>query len=503
MCTRALAIVGCLGLIGMVLSGCGGGGGSAAAPGDPRVEAEQYFLVDFARETVEVVYQPQFVEREPGATNAELSLALTVAKHEAGNPGLRYLNAVVTNRGPGSIGVNAKGVISGIEICVTRAEFRNSGGTAVGGGGFGGYDALNPTTGLPVYHLNESLAAGAASSVRQLAALLPSGATSLLLGVAVRVETMLLGPPALGRFWVSSVAGKVSAAGYRDGPYAQAFFGRIYGIYYRESRGDLLVADYDYNALRRVADGRVSTLVFPSAGCSGILDIGEDEVGNLIFSERNADCISLTSATGGTVYVIAGSRGVPGDAVGAGGSARFSHPEGICTVGNVTYVCDTDNRKIKLVTYLGGSRTAASSYQVTEIDKGLMEGLPTDVVVDSQGYAYVICDLPVGVWIASPGNTNWTAISTRFSGFGVRLAVDASGTVYMAHTSLSRLRCTGDPLDPARWVREELLPGGYSAVDGPRGTATAEWVRSVAVTAGGTVYFSDQRSIRRLDRSRT
>ncbi len=504
MWARTLAVACCLGLVGIALGGCGGGGNSTPSAPEPGAGAAQCFLVDFERDTVEVVYQPQFVEREPGASAAELGIALTVAKHEAGNPGLRYLNAVVTNRGPGSVGISAAAALTGIDICVTLAEFRNAGGTPVGGGGFGGYEALNPMTGLPIYHLDESLAPGASSSLRQIAALLPSGATSLLLGVAVRAETMLLGPPALGRFWVSSVAGRISASSYRDGPYEQALFGRLFGIYYRESCGDLLVADYDYQALRRVADGRVSTLVFPSASCSGIEDIGEDEAGNIIFTERNGNCLSLTSGTGGTAWQIAGSRAAAGDAIGPGGTARFSHPEGIFTLGNVTYVCDTGNRKIKLVTYLGGSRTAASSYQVTEVSKGTMTGTPEDIVVDRQGYAFVLCDSPVGVWIASPGNTNWTAISAGFSGSVGRLAVDDAGTVYVTHTSLSRLRCTGsDPINPANWVREELLPGGYPSADGPRGTATAEAVWSVAVTAGGTVFFSDQRAVRRIDRSRT
>jgi len=139
---------------------------------------------------------------------------------------------------------------------------------------------------------------------------------------------------------------------------------------------------------------------------------------------------------------------------------------------------------------------------VRNVPKGSMS-TPVDVVLDKQGYLYTLCRDPQAVWIGRDGAAGIAAISTGFVGANGGLGIDDAGTVYLAHGALSRLRCAGDRLTPGDWIREEMLPSGLSAVDGPRGTATTEVAWALAVTAGGAVYFVDQHSIRRMDRSRT
>jgi hypothetical protein len=102
---------------------------------------------------------------------------------------------------------------------------------------------------------------------------------------------------------LSPLAGTWNGAGGADGVGAAASFNEPYGIVQR-SDGKLVVADYGNHKLRLVGlDGTVSTLAGSTAGYAD----------------------------------------------GAGGAAKFNHPQGLVKAGNDIYVTDIDNYRVRKV----------------------------------------------------------------------------------------------------------------------------------------------------------
>ena len=106
------------------------------------------------------------------------------------------------------------GSTTGIDLYFVSAVFKNGSGTVIPGGGFFGYDALDPTNGAPDYDLPQTLAPGAVSSPRLVDLILPAGATTATVTVIVRTNTYLGYPPNLTDWFLTTLAGHRRGAGF-------------------------------------------------------------------------------------------------------------------------------------------------------------------------------------------------------------------------------------------------------------------------------------------------
>jgi streptogramin lyase len=133
-----------------------------------------------------------------------------------------------------------------------------------------------------------------------------------------------------------------------------------------DSTGNVYVADYGNDTIRKVAsNGEVTTLA-GMAGVAGNTDgiganasfslpygIATDGAGNVFVAEMSSHTIrKITPA--GVVTTLAGNAGVAGYTDGIGADASFSSPHGVATdkAGNV-YVADYGNDTVRKITPLG------------------------------------------------------------------------------------------------------------------------------------------------------
>lgn len=239
------------------------------------------------------------------------------------------------------------------------------------------------------------------------------------------------------------------------GPSASFFF--PYGVV-ADATGNLYVADYGTNAIRKItAAGVVTTLAGSGASGStngtgasasfrGPSSVAVDAAGNVYVADLHSHLIrKITPA--GVVTTFAGS-GTPGSTDGTGTSASFNYPSGVAVdaAGNV-YVADSGNNLIRKITASGvvttfaGSGTAGS---VNGTGTSASFNNPAGVATDPSGNVYVADYLnnlvrkitAAGVVTTFAGNgtrglANGTGASASFNG-PMNVAVDVAGNVYVA-----------------------------------------------------------------------
>jgi sugar lactone lactonase YvrE len=169
-----------------------------------------------------------------------------------------------------------------------------------------------------------------------------------------------------GTDWVvSTIAGKATKSGTADGTGSSARFENPAGVAV-DSAGNVYVADYGNNIIRKITlsgtNWMVSTiagLAGKSGGLDGInnsarfdhpIGLAVDANNNLYVADAGNSAIRKITPTGTNwvVTTIAGIAGKAGKADGTGSSARFNGPLGITvdSDGNV-YVADTSNQTIR------------------------------------------------------------------------------------------------------------------------------------------------------------
>ena len=159
---------------------------------------------------------------------------------------------------------------------------------------------------------------------------------------------------------VSTLAGLAGTTGSADGTGSAARFYEPYGVAV-DSAGNVYVADYSNNTIRKISStGVVSTLAgvagsFGSADGTGTnarlfdpLGVAVDSAGNVYVADTFNNTIRKITPSG-VVSTLAGLARTEGSADGTGNAARFSYPSGVAVddAGNV-YVSDRENNTIRV-----------------------------------------------------------------------------------------------------------------------------------------------------------
>jgi sugar lactone lactonase YvrE/type II secretory pathway pseudopilin PulG len=255
---------------------------------------------------------------------------------------------------------------------------------------------------------------------------------------------------------VSTLAGS-GTAGFGDGTGAAAQFYYPAGVAV-DSSGTVYVTDNGNHSIRKISPaGVVSTLA--GSGTAGFGDgtgaaaqfdnpygVAVDSSGTVYVADAfNHRIRKITPA--GVVSTLAGST--RGFSDGTGAAAQFSVPIGVAVDSSGTvYVADAANHSIRKISPAGVVSTLAGS--------------------------------------GTPGFADGTGAAAQFQGpSGV--AVNASGTVYVADTYNNLIR----KISPAGVVSTLAGSGTAGFADGTGTAAQFNNPGSVAVDASGTVYVAD------------
>jgi sugar lactone lactonase YvrE len=235
-----------------------------------------------------------------------------------------------------------------------------------------------------------------------------------------------------------------------------------------DAAGNLYVADFDNDRIRKVTPGGTITTVAGggSGGDGGPATaaslyrpggVALDAAGNLYIAETNHDLIRKV-APGGTISTVAGNgvRGHSGDG-GAATAASLMSPWGVAVdaAGNL-YIADTANHRVRKVTPGGTITTVAGNGSGGDGGPATAASLnmPWGVAVDAAGNLYIADTGHDRIRKVAPGGTISTVAGNgvrSYSGDGIPataaslnypqgVAADAVGNLYIADTGNDRIR---------------------------------------------------------------
>ena len=320
---------------------------------------------------------------------------------------------------------------------------------------------------------------------------------------------------------VSTVAGS-GAAGAADNSNAlNASFSLPRGLAV-DGSGNTYVADQYNNTIRKItAGGVVSTLagsgtrghadgIGAEASFSDPTSVALDAVGNLYVADYSNNAIRRITPDG-IVTTLAGSP-TASFADGTGTAASFRGPFAV-TIDNdaAVLVADSGNNRIRRVTQAGVVTTVAGTGL-----SGLTNGpasqagfnFPAGIAVDSNRTVYVsdnghhvIRKITTGGVVStlagsgSLGQSDGLAAAASFY-YPAGLAVDGVGNVIVADSVNNLVRM----VTPDGWVSTLAGTGSRSFADGPAVNAAFNQLAGVAVTAAGEVIVADSANnrIRRI-----
>ena len=279
---------------------------------------------------------------------------------------------------------------------------------------------------------------------------------------------------------VSTIAGKAGATGTTDGTGSAISFKAPTSLAF-DSNGNLFVADSGNDTIRKLTHSGstwTSTTFAGTAGTAGAVNatgtaasfstptgIAIDTSNNIYVADSVNDLIrKITPA--GVVTTFAGVAGSSGSTNGAAASAKFSSPSGVAVdaSGNV-YVADTSNNLIREIS----AGTVSTVAGVTT--SGFQDGIgttghfsaPYAIAVDGSGTLYVADTNDSAIRKIIPFGANWMVTTIGGNGFGTTpngaaaqltgspegVAVDAQGNVVVADTFDDRILIGAAILPPS------------------------------------------------------
>ena len=289
-----------------------------------------------------------------------------------------------------------------------------------------------------------------------------------------------------------------------------------------DSSGNLVIADYNNNRIRRVdkTSGNISTIAGTgnvgfsgdgSAATAAILHlptgVAFDSSGNVYLADSLNN--RVRKIAGSNISTVAGNGGLSssGDS-GPATSAQLNTPLGVAVdrAGNL-FIADSQNNTIRRVSAGGTISTfAGNSVPGSSGDGGAPTAAqlngPQGVAVDAAGNLYIADTQNHKVRIVSGGVIGTFAGSgtAGFSGDGAAataaslnepfaVALDAAGNVYIAEFGNNRVRKVD-----TKGIITTVAGNGISGYGGDGGSATSALLngpQSVAVDAAGNIYIAD------------
>jgi serine/threonine-protein kinase len=203
---------------------------------------------------------------------------------------------------------------------------------------------------------------------------------------------------------VTTIAGSLSLGGYLDGTGSAARFNGAGGAAL-DTSGNLYVADFNNNVIRKVTPGDVVTTFVGSttagyvdatggaARFNGPVDVAIDAAGNLYVSDTGNQAIRKITPAGVVSTLAGGGPGAPGFLDGTGSAARFFTPERLAlgTGGNL-YVSDqpysaaafANGQALRIVDTATGKVTTLAATSSFQSDHGVPVPASATVVLPYQ-----------------------------------------------------------------------------------------------------------------------
>ena len=301
----------------------------------------------------------------------------------------------------------------------------------------------------------------------------------------------------LGTINVSTLAGS-GAFGAVDSTGNQASFYYPFGVAVDNTSGNVFVADWGSNKIRKItATGVVTT--FAGSGTASELNgtgtaasfynpvgIAVDASGNVYVADEYGNAIRKITSDGVVTTLTLTD--------GSGNTVSLSQPSGLAVdaAGNI-YVADKNNSKVRKINYSANSARVVSTLSGTF-------NYPSGVAVDAAGNVYVADTNNNLIQKISSGGSVTTLAGSTTSGavnatgsaasfnqpFGI--AVDTAGNIYVADSGNNKIR----KITSAGVVTTLTGTGTTGAVDGPELVASFYHPSGIAVdSTGNNIYIAD------------
>ena len=312
---------------------------------------------------------------------------------------------------------------------------------------------------------------------------------------------------------VTTLAAGSGAAGFADGKGRAAIFNNPDCVAV-DSAGNVYVGDTNNHRIRKITPlGEVTTLagngkagntngVGVNASFNYPWGVAVDSANNVYVADTGNSMIRKISPDG-TVKTFAGN-GKASFADGPGPQAMFQYPRGIAIdkEEGTVYVADTNNQRIRKISYTGDVSTLAGTGDYNFADgpgKSAKFQNPYGIAIDSKKRVYVTDTFNQLIRVIQPDGTTSTLAGAREYSFAdgngkaarfrapSGIAVDAAGNVYVGDQGNNRIRkITADGV-----VTTLAGTGGAGSLDGAGKSATFKVPHGVAVDSSGRILVAD------------